>query len=196
MEFNLLNKKPIKQTHVIDRVLQLDEVFENENWLQPDMIKLRKHLVGEGRLEPELILKIIELAEQIFLTEPNLIRLESPANLVGDIHGQFYDLLTVFSLGGSPDAFKYLFFGDFVDRGMFSLECVCYLYCLKIKYPGRVFMLRGNHECRHLTQFFTFHEECLHKSSQLVYDRCMKSFDSLPLCAVLDSKFCRNSRFF
>lgn len=92
--------------------------------------------------------KIIELAREVFKKEGNLVQVQDPITVVGDIHGQYYDLVKLLTIGGNPEETKYMFLGDFVDRGSFSIEVMLLILSLKINYPQTIYLLRGNHECR------------------------------------------------
>jgi len=84
---------------------------------------------------------------------------------------------------------KYLFLGDYVDRGNYGVEIILTLFALKIAYPNLIFLLRGNHECRQMTSAHNFREECIYKYDQEIYDMIMDSFDQLPLGAIINGQF-------
>lgn len=131
-------------------------------------------------------------ARDILIDEKNIETLSTPIVVCGDIHGQFPDLLELFKIGGSPPETKYLFVGDFVDRGFYSVETVLLLFALKVQYPDRIWLVRGNHESRQITQVYGFYDEVLRKfGDPAVWRYCVELFDYLPLAATVnETTFC------
>ncbi|PKY03606.1 serine/threonine specific protein phosphatase [Aspergillus campestris IBT 28561] len=139
------------------------------------------------RLIPETqVRELCYKARELLIEEGNVVCVDAPVTICGDIHGQFHDLMELFRVGGDVPDTNYLFMGDFVDRGFYSLESFLLLLCLKVRYPDRITLIRGNHESRQITTVYGFYDECIRKyGSANVWRYCCEVFDYLALGAVV-----------
>ena len=143
----------------------------------------------------ELILpdirKLCHKSREIFLSQEMLLELALPLVIVGDIHGQFESLLAFFDKCGYPPNTNYLFLGDYVDRGKYSLETICLLMSYKCLYPENIFLLRGNHECGSISKIYGFYDECKRRYNIKLWKTFCDVFDCLPISAIVgDTVLC------
>ena len=120
-----------------------------------------------------------------------MVIVEEPVAVVGDIHGQYNDLVRMMEKAGPPvhGELSYLFLGDYVDRGVEGIEVTLLLFMHKIKSSNAITMLRGNHESRSMTESFTFRDEVLAKYDMEIYEMFMDTFDMLPLAAWVGGRY-------
>ena len=143
-------------------------------------------------LTEEEVQVLCDKAREVLIEESNVQPVASPVIICGDIHGQFHDLIELFRIGGQCPDTNYLFMGDYVDRGYYSVETVTLLITLKVRFRDRIYILRGNHESRQITQVYGFYDECLRKYGNANVWRILTDlFDYMPLTALVDSQiFC------
>ncbi|KAL5108860.1 Serine/threonine-protein phosphatase PP1-2 [Taenia crassiceps] len=121
-----------------------------------------------------------------------ILDLQCPINVVGDVHGQFIDLLRIFHRTGFPSEERYLCLGDYVDRGPQSVETVTLLFAYKLKYPHNIYLLRGNHECERMCKWKGFESEImLRYDERRILNNFVVAFNYMPIAAIIEqSIFC------
>jgi len=140
-------------------------------------------------LPEEDLKRLCDKVKDILLEESNVQPVSSPVTVCGDIHGQFWDLLELFRTGGELPQTNYVFMGDFVDRGYYSLETFTFLLVLKARWPSKITLLRGNHESRQITQVYGFYDECQQKyGNSNAWKYCTQVFDYLTIAAIIDGR--------
>ena len=156
----------------------LDKLLEVKNFTPGKLVQLK---------ESEIV-SLCNLSKVAFMDQPVLLELESPIKICGDIHGQYYDLLRIFESNGYPPEKKYLFLGDYVDRGRQNIETICLLLALKIKHPEHIYLLRGNHECDSINRIYGFFDECKRRYSVKLWKKFTECFDCMPISALVNDR--------
>eukprot|EP01041_Mallomonas_annulata_P002385 gene2385-4629_t len=176
-----------------------DESIDNEPHIHQKYITdsyIRDILTSfyeEKRLPKSDVMQILKSIDQLFIKLPTLINITIPSNghvtVCGDIHGQFYDLINIFHLGGLPSLTNiYIFNGDLVDRGVYSFETILFLFTLKLFSPNAIHFNRGNHETELMNARYGFRDEILSKYDNEVYELFQKTFHKFPLASVIENK--------
>ena len=202
-------KAPIKV--VLPKKQQMDAETNDKlcNYFIQNLLRPKTYInlppEAEFMFTIEEIIDLCDQAEEIIKSQPILARTESPVTIFGDIHGQYSDLMRFFDLWGAPcnpeeeggldreDDYSYVFLGDYVDRGNHSLETICLLIALKVKFPEKITLLRGNHEDRWINQNFGFSVECEQRLGEnpdlldSVFNRINNLFEYLPLACIIDN---------
>jgi serine/threonine-protein phosphatase 5 len=157
------------------------------------VVKVMEDMKDNKFIHKKYLLQMILKIKDYYDTKKTLVDIditnEEEFNVCGDIHGQYFDLLNIFKINGYPSKSNpYLFNGDFVDRGSFSVECIVTLICWKLLYPEHFHMARGNHESRNMNKLYGFEGEVRKKYDETVYEAFCELFCSLPLGHVLKKK--------
>ena len=146
---------------------------------------------GRRRINEQEVHQILRHGRNLLRNEPFMLELSGEIVIVGDLHGNIDDLIRIFEKMKYPPQTRYLFLGDYVDRGNFSCEVMILLIALKVLYPTCVYLLRGNHETYSLSQNYGFFDEVCSKFNETIYEEFVDTFQLLPLCAVVGNRiFC------
>jgi diadenosine tetraphosphatase ApaH/serine/threonine PP2A family protein phosphatase len=151
-----------------------------------NMAKILEELDRESVIDEQMVCNILVKLIDVLVGEDNIVRVQSPVCICGNVHGQYEDLKLLFEVADCP-AMRFVFMGDYVDHGKYSLNTFLLLAIYKIENPKSFFLLRGNHESRSVSQQYGFNQEIINNSGHAdSWSKCMKAFDLLPIVAVTD----------
>ena len=142
----------------------------------------------ECKLTQKTIERIVTEARAVFMSQSMLAEPKAPLVICGDTHGQFYDLLKIFEVGGDPPDTSYLFMGDYVDRADMGIETITLLFGLKVLYPDKIWLLRGNHECASINRIYGFFDECKRRYSIKLWKTFGDCFNCMPVAALVEQR--------
>lgn len=144
---------------------------------------------GFGSITEPEVKFLTDKAIEILVNETNVQFVRAPVTVCGDVHGQLHDLIELFRIGGDIPSTNYLFLGDYVDRGYYSVETISLLLALKVRYKERITLTRGNHESERITKIYGFYDECERKyGNENVWKMFVNLFNYLPLTAIIENK--------
>ncbi|KAI9498777.1 Metallo-dependent phosphatase-like protein [Zychaea mexicana] len=170
------------------------EEIEDEIQITPDFVsQMIERFKNQKKIHKKYAFAIIVTIWKMMLEAPSLIDVSVPDDgiltVCGDVHGQFYDFINIFETNGYPsDTHAYLFNGDFVDRGSFSVEVILTLFAYKWLYPTRLYLARGNHETDNMNKVYGFEGEVKAKFSEMMFKLFSETFNALPLAHVIGHK--------
>jgi len=165
------------------------DIGEVVDYILLQLFAQREKRPGKLAILPEAYVRtLLANMREIFASENILLRLNAPLTICGDTHGQFEDVLRLFEIGGHPPQTRYLFLGDYVDRGRYSVETICLLFALKLRYPDNVYLLRGNHEDASLNRVYGFYDECKRKYNVKLWKSFVDVFNWIPIAALVDDR--------
>lgn len=144
-----------------------------------------------NRLPLKYACELVIAANKTFVDLPTLVDVNADKNFVvcGDVHGQLGDLCKIFDMYGSPSSDKpFLFNGDYVDRGDYSVECLILLLAYRVADPTCLHLNRGNHETKSMNRLYGFERECNSRYSAAFYDLCCELFENIPLVHVINKR--------
>lgn len=147
-------------------------------------------MLNGNEITEDNAIKLLDIGKTVIYKDSPVLTLQSPITVIGDIHGQFFDLIAMLKQNGLPPDRTLLFLGDLVDRGRFSIETLCTIIGLKICYPENVYILRGNHESRRINDQYGFMTEVISRFQSIAFwEIANELFDFFPVVALIDFNF-------
>jgi serine/threonine-protein phosphatase 5 len=190
--------KSVTESLNIDAIV-VDAEYDGVRWDDDEPISLAfvqdmmERFEAQKKIHRKYAYKLMLCVKTLFEKSQSLVDITIPRNglltVCGDVHGQYYDLLTIFRNNGMPsEAHVYLFNGDFVDRGSFSAEVILTLFAFKALYPDRFFLSRGNHETDDMNRVYGFEGEIRQKYSDVMFKFFSEIFNAVPLGNVIENR--------